>query len=65
MKRKAYGRDAGLTLRMLLTTSMLGLLYVLFAVALFFVLNAGIVADGGDRRRRWPSSSTSPPTSSP
>jgi heat shock protein HtpX len=43
MKRKAYGRDAGLSLRMLLTTSMLGLLYVLFAVALFFVLNAGIV----------------------
>jgi heat shock protein HtpX len=28
---------------MLLTTSMLGLLYVLFAVALFYVLNAGIV----------------------
>jgi heat shock protein HtpX len=44
MKRKAYGRDAGLTLRMLLTTSLLGLLYVLFAVALFFVLDAGIVA---------------------
>jgi heat shock protein HtpX len=43
MKRKAYGRDAGLTLRMLLTTSLLGLLYVLFAVALFFVLDAGIV----------------------
>jgi heat shock protein HtpX len=43
MKRKAYGRDAGLTLRMLLTGSLLGLLYVLFAVALFFVLNAGIV----------------------
>jgi heat shock protein HtpX len=44
MKRKAYGRDAGLTLRMLLTGSLLGLLYVLFAVALFFVLDAGIVA---------------------
>ena len=43
MKRKAYGRDAGLTLRMLLTGSLLGLLYVLFAVALFYVLNAGIV----------------------
>ena len=43
MKRKAYGRDAGLTLRMLLTGSLLGLLYVLFAVALFFVLDAGIV----------------------
>jgi heat shock protein HtpX len=43
MKRKAYGRDAGLSFRMLLTTSMLGLLYVLFAIALFYVLNAGIV----------------------
>jgi heat shock protein HtpX len=42
MKRKAYGRDAGLSLRMLLTGSMLGLLYVLFAVVLFYVLNAGL-----------------------
>ena len=43
MKRKAYGRDAGLSLRMLFTTSMLGLLYVLFAVALFYLLNATLV----------------------
>jgi heat shock protein HtpX len=43
MKRKAYGRDAGLSLRMLLTTSMLGLLYVLFALALIYILNAGLV----------------------
>jgi len=43
MKRKAYGRDAGLSLRMLFTTSLLGLLYVLFAVALFYLLNAGLV----------------------
>jgi heat shock protein HtpX len=43
MKRKAYGRDAGLTLRMLLTGSLLGLLYVLFGVVLFYVLNAGLV----------------------
>jgi heat shock protein HtpX len=43
MKRKAYGRDAGLSLRMLLTTSLLGLLYVVFAVVLFEVLNAGVV----------------------
>jgi heat shock protein HtpX len=43
MKRKAYGRDAGLSLRMLLTGSMLGLLYVLFALVLFYVLNAGVV----------------------
>ncbi|MGE5689132.1 MAG: zinc metalloprotease HtpX [Pseudomonadota bacterium] len=43
MKRRAYGRDAGLTARMLLTTGMLGLLYVVFAVVLFNVLNAGFV----------------------
>jgi heat shock protein HtpX len=42
MKRKAYGRDAGLTFRILLTGSLLGLLYVLFGVVLFYVLNAGI-----------------------
>jgi heat shock protein HtpX len=44
MKRRSYGRDAGLSLRMLLTTSMLGLLYVVFAVVLFEVLNVGLVA---------------------
>jgi heat shock protein HtpX len=43
MKRKSYGRDAGLTLRMLVTTGMLGLLYVIFAVVLFQVLNVGLV----------------------
>src|SRR5215211_7923191 len=43
MKRKAYGRDAGLTLRMFFTSSLLGLLYVAFALALFYVLNAGLV----------------------
>src|SRR5437016_9421119 len=43
MKRRAYGRDAGLTLRMLLTTGLLGLLYVIFAVVLFQVLNVGLV----------------------
>jgi heat shock protein HtpX len=42
MKRKAYGRDTGLTLRMLLTSSLLGLLYVFFALALFYVFNAGL-----------------------
>jgi heat shock protein HtpX len=42
MKRKAYGRDAGLSLRMLLTGSLLGLLYVAFALVLFYVLNAGL-----------------------
>ena len=43
MKRRSYGRDAGLTLRILLTSSLLGLLYVVFAVVLFNVLNVGLV----------------------
>ena len=43
MKRRSYGRDAGLTLRMLFTTGLLGLLYVLFAVVLFQFLNVGLV----------------------
>ena len=42
MKRKSYGRDAGLTLRMLLTTGMLGLLYVIFGVVLLQVLGVGL-----------------------
>jgi heat shock protein HtpX len=42
MKRKSYGRDAGLTLRMLFTTGLLGLLYVVFAVVLFSVLNVAL-----------------------
>jgi len=43
MKRRPYGRDAGLSLRIVLTTTMLGLLYVVFAVVLFQVLNVGLV----------------------
>jgi heat shock protein HtpX len=43
MKRKSYGRDAGLTIRMLATTALLGLLYVVFAVVLLNVLNVGLV----------------------
>jgi heat shock protein HtpX len=43
MKRKAYGRDAGLSLRMLLTGGMLGLLYVVFAAVLISFLNVGLV----------------------
>jgi heat shock protein HtpX len=43
MKRKAYGRDTGLTLRILFTSGLLGLLYVVFAVVLFSVLNVGFV----------------------
>jgi heat shock protein HtpX len=43
MKRKAYGRDAGLSFRMLFTGVLLGALYVGFAVVLFQVLNVGLV----------------------
>jgi heat shock protein HtpX len=42
MKRQAYGRDAGLSIRMLFTGALLGLLYVVFAVVLFSVLNVGL-----------------------
>jgi heat shock protein HtpX len=43
MKRRSYGRDAGLSWRIFLTSSALGLLYVIFAVVLFEVLNVGLV----------------------
>ena len=43
MKRKSYGRDAGLTIRMISTTAMLGLLYVIFAVVLLQVPNVALV----------------------
>jgi len=42
MKRKSYGRDAGLTIRMIFTSSLLGLLYVGFALVLFYALNIGL-----------------------
>jgi heat shock protein HtpX len=42
VKRKTYGRDRGLTLRMLATGGLLGLLYVVFAVVLFSVLKVGL-----------------------
>src|ERR1700756_3531122 len=42
VKRKYYGRDRGLTLRMLTTGGLLGLLYVVFAVVLFSVLKIGL-----------------------
>jgi heat shock protein HtpX len=42
MKRKSFGRDRGLTLRMLATSGLLGLLYVAFAVVLFSVLKVGL-----------------------
>src|SRR5436305_2984576 len=43
MKRKAFGRDAGLSVRMVFTGFLLGLLYVVFAVVLFQVLNVGLI----------------------
>jgi heat shock protein HtpX len=42
VKRKSFGRDFGLSLRMLLTSGLLGLLYVIFALVLFRVLNVGL-----------------------
>jgi heat shock protein HtpX len=42
MKRRSYGRDRGLSLRMLFTGALLGLLYVGFAAVLFSVLNVGL-----------------------
>ena len=43
MQRKNFGRDRGLSLRMLFTGALLGLLYVVFGVVLFSVLNFGLV----------------------
>jgi len=43
MKRQAFGRDRGLTLRILATGGLLGLLYVVFGVVLISYLNVGIV----------------------
>ncbi len=42
MKRRSFGRDRGLSLRMLFTSGLLGLLYVVFAVILFSVLKVGL-----------------------
>jgi heat shock protein HtpX len=43
MKRQAFGRDRGLTLRILATGGLLGLLYVVFGVVLISYLNVGLV----------------------
>jgi heat shock protein HtpX len=43
MKRKSFGRDAGLTLRIISTSFALGLLYVIFAVVLLNFLSIGLV----------------------
>ena len=42
MRRSSYGRDLGLSVRMLVSGALLGLLYVGFAVVLFSVLNVGL-----------------------
>jgi heat shock protein HtpX len=42
MKRRSFGRDRGLSLRMLFTGGLLGLLYIGFAVVLFSVFNIGL-----------------------
>src|SRR3569623_312359 len=42
MQRRSFGRDRGLSLRMLFTSGLLGLLYVGFALALFYFLNVGL-----------------------
>ena len=42
VKRKSYGRDAGLSIRILFTSFLLGALYVAFAAVLFSVLNVGL-----------------------
>jgi heat shock protein HtpX len=42
MKRRNFGRDRGLSLRMVATSGLLGLLYVIFAVVLFSVLKVGL-----------------------
>jgi heat shock protein HtpX len=43
MKRKAYGRDFGLSARMLLTTFLLGALYVAFFIVMVEIFNFGLV----------------------
>jgi heat shock protein HtpX len=43
MKRKAFGRDFGLSARILLTTFLLGALYVVFAVVLIQILDVGLL----------------------
>src|SRR2546430_12891482 len=44
MERKDFGRDRGLSVRMIFTSALLGLLYVVFAVVLFSVFNFSLIA---------------------
>ena len=43
MKRKSFGRDRGLSLRMLATSGMLGMLYVVFALVLISYAGVGLI----------------------
>jgi heat shock protein HtpX len=43
MARRAYGRDTGLSIRLLLTTGLLGLLYVLFFLVLLNFTGLGLI----------------------
>jgi heat shock protein HtpX len=43
MKRRNFGRDRGLSLRVFFTSGLLGLLYVAFALVLFYALHAGLI----------------------
>jgi heat shock protein HtpX len=43
MKRRSYGRDFGLTLRIIITSGLLGLLYVIFGAVLISYLNVGVI----------------------
>src|SRR5712691_9111922 len=43
MKRKSFGRDAGLSIRILFTSGLLGLLYVGFALSLFYAAHFQLV----------------------
>ena len=43
MHRQTFGRDRGLSLRILFTGGLLGLLYVVFAIILFNLLDVGLV----------------------
>jgi heat shock protein HtpX len=43
MERRTFGRDFGLSARMVLTTFLLGAVYVVFAIVLFQLLDVGLI----------------------
>ena len=53
MKRRAYGRDTGLTLRLLATSGLLGLLYVGFAVFTVASILLAVTWQTGDAAAWW------------